>query len=92
VGRGHARVRLDQSMGRKREKRGVWATAAGPTTKRERERFCFSSFFSFTQKPFQTHFKIILNHFHFLVKTTHHNKSNAKACMLKHVANSYGEF
>jgi len=27
-----------------------------------------------------------------LVKSTHLNKSNAKACMLKHIANSYGNF
>ena len=50
--------------------------------------FQFSfSFFSFTSKPFFISFaKSNLNHFKFAIKTTQPNKSNARACMLKHVA------
>ena len=56
--------------------------------------FYFLFLFSFNktnlfQNIFKTKFEFLFN---LSAKTTHHNKSNVEACMLKQVASSYGKF
>ena len=46
----------------------------------------FSNSFPFIPKPFLISFQKHFNHFDFPIKTTQPIKSNAMACMLKHVA------
>lgn len=55
---------------------------------------CFLSFFffSFISKPFSNAVSNLFEIFSVFNKTTHHNKLNAMACMLKHVARTYDNF
>ena len=46
----------------------------------------FQIFFSFISKPFLISFQKHFSHFYFSIKTSQPIKSNAMACMLKHVA------
>ena len=65
----------------------------GAQEQRGRESFSFYFLFLFLK---QTYFKIFskpnLNSFSIFIQTTHHNKSNTRACMLKQVVNSYSKF
>ena len=69
-GGGESRPRGERRLGRAQEQRG-------------RESFSFYFLFLFLK---QTYFKIFskpnLNSFSIFIQTTHHNKSNARACML----------